>query len=74
MQLIIKTENFATVVKQVTDNLIEKYMLELFIINFIPYLVFSGLNWMSFQRLQEKVVTDPFGRISIRQATQQDLI
>jgi hypothetical protein len=55
-------------------DLIERYMLELLIINSTPYLVvFPGLNWMSSQRSQEKAVKGPFGRIFTRQAT-QDLI
>ena len=41
-------------------DLIEKYMLELVITEYTPYLVFPGLNWMSSQRSQEKVVKDPF--------------
>ena len=41
-------------------DLIKRYMLELLVITFTPYLVFLGLNRRSSQRSQEKVVMDPF--------------
>ena len=41
-------------------DLIERYMLELVIINSTPYVVFPDLNWMSSQRSQETVVKDLF--------------
>ena len=41
-------------------DLIEKYLLERLIIYLAFYLVFPGLNRMSSQRSQEKVVKDPF--------------
>ena len=49
-------------------DLIERYMLELFIINITLHLVFLGLNRMFLQRSQEKVVKAPFIRIFTRQA------